>query len=142
MRDLQLLQHMHLDLASLCPMGDTAHIIITTRNPDFQREGTVGFLELKCLEEDEALRLLLAKANIPRPRDKTTAKTGKAIIKALDCLAFELIQAGNCVFRRTCKIEEYSRAIRRVRGSLTKRERVQNNENEHEDVIRGTELVL
>src|SRR4051812_1315610 len=52
-----------LDLASLFPEGDRGHVLVTTRNPDFRRFATAGSIELKGLKKQEALQLLLKRAD-------------------------------------------------------------------------------
>lgn len=96
-----------LDLQGLFPYNDRAHILVTTRNPNFRREGTVGCLELKGLKESEALHLLLKRADIPGPWDASTESVGNAITKTLGYLALALIQAGNCIYRGICGLNEY-----------------------------------
>ena len=87
-----------LDLAGLFPEGDRGHILITTRNPDFRRRGTDGSVELKGLKEQEALHLLLKRADVPRP---STEATGNEITRTLGYLALTLIQAGTSIFRKS-----------------------------------------
>ncbi|KAK3935859.1 hypothetical protein QBC46DRAFT_421050 [Diplogelasinospora grovesii] len=96
-----------LELRSLFPSSDAAHILVTTRVRDFSREGTLGSLEVKGLEEGEALQLLLTKADIPQPWDPLTTKTGNLITRALGYLALALIQAGNCIYRGVCELGGY-----------------------------------
>ncbi|KAF2177493.1 hypothetical protein K469DRAFT_742537 [Zopfia rhizophila CBS 207.26] len=96
-----------LDLRSLFPLGDTAHILVTTRNPDFRQQGSLGSMELKGLKEEEALQLLLTKADIPRPWDASTRNAGIMIAKTLGYLALALIHAGNCIYRRVCNLSDY-----------------------------------
>ncbi|KAI9150092.1 Nephrocystin-3 [Paramyrothecium foliicola] len=96
-----------IDLQSLFPESHKAHILITTRCPDFRVQGTLGYLELRGLEPNEALKLLLTKANIPVPWDNATKKAAGLITKALGYLALALIQAGNCIFRGICGLTDY-----------------------------------
>lgn len=123
-----------LDLSDILPSNNAAHILITTRNPDFREEGTLGFIELKGLEEDEALQLLFTKAQIPRPWDDTTVRSGKGIAKVLGCLALALIQAGNCIYRRICTVGEYLKLHSEARVALRRRRpsesRSQNDDEE------------
>lgn len=96
-----------LNPRDLFPHGSGAHILITTRVRDFRGEGTLGSLELKGLKEPEALQLLLLKAAIPRPWDQGTTAAAELVTKALGYLALALIQAGTCVYRGVCKMDEY-----------------------------------
>ncbi|KAI0401354.1 hypothetical protein F4802DRAFT_428819 [Xylaria palmicola] len=96
-----------LDLRDLFSPGDCAHILVTTRNPDFRQAGSLGSLELKGLQENDAIHLLLTKADIQRPWDLLTMDTGKTIAKALGYLALAIIHAGNCIYRRVCELSDY-----------------------------------
>ena len=101
-----------LDLESLFPSSEDAHILITTRCPDFRAHGSLGALELKGLREDEALQLLLTKADIPGPWDMPTREAGNLITKTLGYLALAVIQAGNCIYRRRHTRRETKRGLR------------------------------
>ena len=107
-----------LQLRRLFPPGGTAHILVTTRVRDFRCEGTLGSLELKGLEEWEALQLLLTKADIRRPWDTSTTKAGSRIAKALGYLALALIQAGTCVYRGVCGLGGYLEIHTSARNKL------------------------
>ncbi|KAH7040027.1 uncharacterized protein B0I36DRAFT_234758, partial [Microdochium trichocladiopsis] len=96
-----------IDLKSLFPQSSWVHIIITTRNPDFRQEGSLGALESSGMTEIEALQLLLIKADIPKPWDPNTVESANAIAKTLGYLALALIHAGNCIYRKICKIGDY-----------------------------------
>lgn len=111
-----------LPLRSLFPSGNSAHILVTTRNRDFSREGTLGSLELKGLREDEAVQLLLTKADIPLPWDDPITKAASRITRALGYLALALIQAGTCVYRGVCKLGSYLDIHSEARQKLGKKE--------------------
>lgn len=96
-----------LVLKDLFPYGDRGHILITTRNRDFRNEGTAGSLELKGLKEDEALDLLLKRADIPRPWDTSTERAGQEISKAMGYLAIALVQAGTSISKKICDLKDY-----------------------------------
>lgn len=87
-----------LGLTEFCPEGDRGHILITTRNPDFRSYGTAGNIELKGLKKQEALHLLLGRADVPRPWDAFTEAAGTEIAWNLGYLALALIQAGTSIF--------------------------------------------
>lgn len=96
-----------LDLAGFFPEGDRGHILITTRNPDFRSHGTAGSIELKGLKKQEALHLLLGRADIPRPWDASTEAAGNEIAWSLGYLALALIQAGTSIFQKICDLTDY-----------------------------------
>ncbi|KAF2100842.1 hypothetical protein NA57DRAFT_36754 [Rhizodiscina lignyota] len=95
------------ELSSIFPQADSAHILVTTRNPEFRRDGTVGSLELQGLKEEDALQLLLTRADISRPWDVSTRTAGNLITKSLGYLALALIHAGNCIYRRICNLGDF-----------------------------------
>jgi tetratricopeptide (TPR) repeat protein len=95
------------NLRDLFPGGDSGHILITTRNPNFRREGSAGSLELQGMEEHEALQVLLRRAEIPKPWDAATRAVGGQIAKTLGYLALALIQAGSCIYEGVCTLKEY-----------------------------------
>lgn len=96
-----------MNLQHCFPQSRQAHVLVTTRNPDFRQNATVGSEELKGLREEEALHLLLFRAEIARPWDTATESAGNQITKALGYLALALIQAGSCIFRKICSLTEY-----------------------------------
>lgn len=124
-----------LNLEDLFPTGDTAHILITTRCPDFRVHGSAGSLELNGLEKDEALHLLLTKADIPRPWDEETRDAGNSITKALGYLALAVVQAGNCIFRRICGLGEYLNLHSATRSTLHSRRSTAEGQDDQEDII-------
>ncbi|KAI0203135.1 hypothetical protein F4808DRAFT_467764 [Astrocystis sublimbata] len=110
-----------LDLQDLFSPGIRAHILVTTRNPDFRQAGSLGSLELKGLQENEAVQLLFIKADIQRPWDLPTIDAGKTIAKTLGYLALALIHAGNCIYRRICELGDYLNLHSSSRSMLQRR---------------------
>ncbi|MCJ1244074.1 hypothetical protein MMC30_001271 [Trapelia coarctata] len=95
-----------LDLQSLFPEGDRGHILVTTRNPNFQIHATVGSAEFKGLEEREAL-LLLRAAGVQSPWDFSTEDNGNEITDTLGYLALALIHTGALIFQKICGLKDY-----------------------------------
>lgn len=95
--------HLH----DLLPPGNAAHILVTTRIRDFCNNQDTPPLEVQELEADDALHLLLTSAGIPPPWGSWTEETGNEIIKTLGYLALAVAQAGNCISRGICKLDEY-----------------------------------
>lgn len=124
-----------LNLRDLYPSGDRYHILVTTRNPDFRQEGSLGYLELKGLKEQEALQLLLTKADIPKPWDFTTIEAGNLIAKTLGYLALALIHAGNCIYRRICSIGDYLNLHSSSRNMLQRRKASREERDEKDDIV-------
>jgi tetratricopeptide (TPR) repeat protein len=80
---------------------------VTTRNPDFRSHATTGSIELKGLKEQEALSLLLKRADVPKPWDASIQAAGNEIARTLGYLALALIQAGTSIFRKICDLKDY-----------------------------------
>ena len=127
-----------LDLAGLLPEGDRGHVLITTRNPDFRRFATVGNIELKGLKKQEALQLLLKRAEVPRPWDSSTQAIANNIAKTLGYLALALIQAGTCIFRKICDLKDYLNFHELYRERHRARNRLQETVKDHEDIVYST----
>ncbi|KAI1323339.1 hypothetical protein F5Y16DRAFT_383989 [Xylariaceae sp. FL0255] len=126
-----------LDLEDLFSPGERAHILVTTRNPDFRRAGSLGSLELKGLKEDEAIQLLLTKADIEQPWDKMTIEAGKIIAKTLGYLALALIHAGNCIYRRVCELGDYLNLHSSSRSMLQRRRSSGTQDAEEVNMVRA-----
>ena len=130
-----------LDLQDLVPQGTAAHTLITTRCPDFRKMGTLGFMELQGLNEEEALRLLLTSADIHIPWDESTRSVANFITKSLGYLAIAVIQAGNCIFRGVCKLSEYMSLYSEERETLQSKRRSPNigaDETEDQSLVQKT----
>jgi len=115
--------------------GDSAHILVTTRNPDFRLAGSLGSLELSGLQEHEAIELLLTKADIQKPWDLTTITAGKTIAKTLGYLALALIHAGSCIYRRICELSDYLNLHSASRNVLQRRRASSAQESEESEEI-------
>ncbi|KAJ2996179.1 hypothetical protein NUW58_g1058 [Xylaria curta] len=124
-----------LNLQDLFGPGDCAHILVSTRNPDFRQAGSLGSLELKGLEENDAIQLLLTKAYIQRPWDAPTINAGKAIARTLGYLALALIHAGNCIYRQICELGEYLDLHAASRSKLRRRTPSTTCESEEGNII-------
>lgn len=96
----------------------------------FRKEGTLGHLELKGLGEDEALRLLLTRADVPRPWDKATERAGLQIAKTLGYLALALVHAGTCIYSGICKLGDYLNLHSTSRSMLRQRRRLSPNQKQ------------
>ncbi|RYC61350.1 hypothetical protein CHU98_g4859 [Xylaria longipes] len=126
-----------LDLQDLFSPGDCAHILVTTRNPDFRQAGSLGSLELKGLQENEAIQLLLTKADIQRPWDLSTIDIGKTIAKTLGYLALALIHAGNCIYRRICELGDYLNLHSSSRSMLQRQKSSISQESAEANMVRA-----
>lgn len=96
-----------IHLPDLFPPGNRGHILVTTRNRDFQEYGNVGSTELGALKKEEALYLLLRSARIATPWDSSTETAGNEITRVLGYLALAVKQAGTAIAQKFCDLTEY-----------------------------------
>lgn len=96
-----------IHLPNLFPPGNRGHILVTTRNRDFQDYGNVGSIELGGLKEEEALYLLLRSARISMPWDYSIKTAGNEITRTLGYLALAVKQAGTAISQKLCNLTEY-----------------------------------
>lgn len=125
-----------LELEEYYPPGNAAHILVMTRNPDFRRQGTRGSLELGGLSSEDALQLLLVKADISSPWDVSTREAAGVITKALGYLALALIQAGNCIYRQLCKLGDYLSLHSAARSTHRRRKALATDKVDEDEIIR------
>lgn len=112
------------ELNGLLPHAENAHILVTTRNPDFRGKAAVGSHELRGLEQEYALHLLLAEAGIPRPWDISITEAGNLITQTLGYLAIALVQAGISIYKEICRLEEYLDFFSESRNKLVEKKRL------------------
>ncbi|KIW24356.1 uncharacterized protein PV07_10075 [Cladophialophora immunda] len=89
-----------LAIGKLFPRNKNAHILITTRNLELLSVAKAGSLELKGLKEDEALRLLLSRADIPYPVEDPARTLAAKICETLGFLPLALVVAGTYIKSR------------------------------------------
>lgn len=80
---------------------------MTTTNPDFRVQATIGSIEFTGLKENDAVVLLLRAADVPRPWDVETEQAGTKIAETLGYLALALIQAGSLILQRICGLKDF-----------------------------------
>ncbi|MBE3050435.1 hypothetical protein IMZ48_49665 [Candidatus Bathyarchaeota archaeon] len=92
-------------------------------------------MELGGLNDEDALQLLLLKADISGPWDVLTREAAGLITKALGYLALALIQAGNCIYRQLCKLGDYLSLHSAARSTLRRR-RTSEHQATEIDIVR------
>ena len=102
----------------LFPEGDRGNILVTTRNPNFKVHATVGAMELKGMEEKDALTLLLRAADTERPWTSAVETTGNKITDTLGHLALALVQAGALILQKICDLHDYLDLYNSFRSSV------------------------
>ena len=91
------------------PGGERGHILITTRNPDLKKLGTVadGSSHFEGLEELEAKTLLLQTAELSSPWQASEMELAANIAKVLGYLPLALVHAGTAIARGWSTLAEY-----------------------------------
>ncbi|KAE8440751.1 hypothetical protein EG329_006610 [Mollisiaceae sp. DMI_Dod_QoI] len=120
-----------LDLEKMFPGGGNGHVLVTTRNSNFRKYANVGHLNLVGLEEEDALQLLLDRAEIPHPWDEETKKHARKIVRRMGCLARAIVQAGASILCNQISLEKYLSYWERYRVQRQEKE----STNEDEDKI-------
>jgi len=95
------------DYARYFPSGTRGVVLITSRNPDCCRYGTVGTEELGALDDNDPLNLLFDAANVPRDLRPRWTPAAKRVTIALQSHTLALLQAGAYVSQGHCSLEEY-----------------------------------
>ena len=112
-------------LADYFPVGNQGHLLITTRDPV---SGVFAqSLEVEKMDEQEALLLLLRRANLlaldasVEHASLAERQVAKQIVLEMDGLPLALDQAGAYIEEMQCSLEAYLKRYRNRRVSLLKR---------------------
>ena len=95
-----------LDISRFFPVGKRGTIIVTSRNPDCRCHATVGSRELREMESDEAINLLLRSADL-YSEDQNLRGLALPIVRTLGYLALAVNHAGASIRQRVCSLETY-----------------------------------
>ena len=116
-----------VDISRFFPAGERGHILVTSRNSECRYHETVGYQELKEMDRNEAITLLLRAAGKdstnPRLRD-----LAKPITKALGYLPLALDQAGATIRQDICTLKTYLPVYFRHRKQIMSSKPVQGGE--------------
>jgi tetratricopeptide (TPR) repeat protein len=99
-----------MDLSQFFPAGGNGHILITTRNPGAKIHNTVGYLQFRGMDPEEAITLLLKLAypeqepQFPTPQNRELAQ---GIASELGYLALALTHAGATIRQNIFTLERY-----------------------------------
>ena len=102
------------------PGGERGSILITTRNPNLKKLGTVGdgFSHFEGLEEHEAKTLLLEMAEESKPWQSSAMESAATITKALGYLPLALVHAGTAIATGLSTLPEYVKDLDDIRKIL------------------------
>jgi tetratricopeptide (TPR) repeat protein len=96
-----------MDVSQYFPSGGRGHILITTRNPNNVVHSTIGDINFREMEQEDAITLLLKAANQPDHTDLQQREIARPIANALGHLALALTHAGATIRRNIYTLEGY-----------------------------------
>lgn len=116
-----------IDVSRFFPTGDRGNILLTSRNTECKYHETVGYQELKEMEENEAITPLLRAAGKDHSNPKSRKLAGP-IVQALGFLPLALDQAGASIRRNICSLKSYLTAYNRQRRQIMGTREIQGSE--------------
>ncbi len=106
-----------VDISQFFPVGDRGTILVTSRNPESRRHATVGSRELREMECDEAINLLLRCSDLPS-KNQNLRDLALPIVRTLGCLALAVNHAGASIRQGVCSLQDYLDNYTRHRKKL------------------------
>ena len=113
-----------LDISQYFPVGNRGSIIVTSRNPECRCHATIGSRELREMESDEAINLLLRSGDLPSD-DQDLRLLALPIVQTLGYLALAVSHAGASIRQKICSLEDYLQSYTRHRKKLLSSQAVQ-----------------
>ena len=113
-----------LDISQYFPVGNRGSIIVTSRNPECRCHATVGSRELREMESDEAIELLLRSGDLPN-EGQDLRLLALPIVETLGYLALAVSHAGASIRQKICSLEDYLDSYTRHRKKLLSSQAVQ-----------------
>ena len=113
-----------LDISQYFPVGNRGSIIVTSRNPECRCHSTVGSRELREMESDEAINLLLRSGDLPS-ENQDLRLLALPIVQTLGYLALAVSHAGASIRQKICSLEDYLDNFTRHRKKLLSSQAVQ-----------------
>jgi tetratricopeptide (TPR) repeat protein len=107
-----------LDISRFFPAGNRGSIVITTRNPDFQRYATVGSYKVDRMHPEDAITLLLKGAAVQDTQNAETRKLAREVVDVLGCLALAIIQAAAVLRQQLCSLSGFCELYSRHKQEL------------------------
>ena len=95
-----------LDISQFFPLGNRGTIIITSRNSECKCHAPLSSRELREMETDEAITLLLRCGDLPS-EDQNMRDLALPIVHTLGHLALAVSHAGASIRQKTCSLEDY-----------------------------------
>ncbi|TVY49381.1 Protein SERAC1 [Lachnellula occidentalis] len=116
----------NLDISKFFPLGTNGTVLITTRNPDFQKYGSAGSCSVEQMCSEDATTLLLKTAAMQNPSEKER-QSAEQVAKSLGYLALAIIQAGAVIRQRLASLEGFCELYSRRKKELLESGRPQSS---------------
>ena len=113
-----------LDVSQFFPAGDRGTVIVTSRNPDCRCHATVGSRELREMERDEAINLLLRSGDFSS-EDENLRDLALPIVQTLGYLGLAVNHAGAAIRQRVSSLEDYLDSYKPHRKQLLNSQPIQ-----------------
>jgi tetratricopeptide (TPR) repeat protein len=107
-----------LDISRFFPAGNRGSIVITTRNPDFQRYATVGSYKVDRMHPEDAITLLLKGSAVQDTENAETRKLAREVVDVLGCLALAIIQAAAVLRQQLCSLSGFCELYSKYKQEL------------------------
>ena len=106
-----------LEIAQYFPAGNRGTILATTRNVQCRMYATIGYTELRDMDSDEAIDLLLRSADLDGDHEQLR-DSALLIVRTLGFLPLAIAQAGASILQGICTIADYLEIYERSRTKL------------------------
>jgi tetratricopeptide (TPR) repeat protein len=95
-----------VDVSRLIPSGNKGAVLITTRNPDFQKFASAGSYRVNEMSPEDATALLLKTTALQNVEEKEKDEARK-VVETLGYLALAIIQAGAVIRQRLIGLDGF-----------------------------------
>jgi len=95
-----------VDVSRLLPSGTKGAVLITTRNPDFQKFASAGSYRVDEMSPEDATALLLKTTALQSIEEKEQ-KVARDVVKTLGYLALAIVQAGAVIRQRLVGLDGF-----------------------------------
>ena len=116
-----------IDVSRFFPTGDRGHILLTSRNPECRWHQTVGYQEMREMNPNDAITLLLRAAGKDQQSSKLR-ELARPITQTLGYLPLALDQAGAAIRQGICTLKNYLSVYNRQRKQVMGTKPIQGSE--------------
>ncbi|RDL38237.1 uncharacterized protein BP5553_02577 [Venustampulla echinocandica] len=136
-----------IDISKFFPRGTKGTMLITTRNPDFEKHATVGSYHVDQMEPEDAVALLLKTSALEKMEDNQEMKsartvTAEKVVETLGYLAIAIIQAGAVIRQRTVSLNGFCELYSKQKKELLESGRPDSSIDDNRSVYTTWEISL